>query len=236
MVGSEPLVLDYLVFVQSLKFLLDAEGRFNLFFVYTKVFKTNVFKILKDVKMKVTKMDAHDRLLKFKEQSDYISKGCQDCIDGRPEEFTCPFYIFAHTRSIGEDERVSIFNDDVLMGHIDPMYQRKYRTIEETPSSRLIWAPRLTKPTPQSNSMLFKAYPALDEIKVIWMIPSKELFMQYTKGNMTEHKIVHESIHNFLYEFDRMSARESDDLSDLEVNRIYDLISKNKTKPKFEMI
>ncbi|MEK6884299.1 MAG: hypothetical protein AABY22_32005, partial [Nanoarchaeota archaeon] len=48
---------------------------------------------------------------------------------------------------------------------------------------RLIWMPRLTKPRAETNSMLFKAYPGSDNIKVIWMIPAPEMWKQFQKGN-----------------------------------------------------
>lgn len=186
--------------------------------------------------MKVNRIDAHDRFLKFQEQADYISRGCQDCIDNRPEEFVMPFYIFAHNRTIEMDERIAIFQDDMIRAQIDPNHNRKYMSLEEVPTSRLIWTPRLTKPTPQSNSMLFKAYPQNDNIKIIWMIPARELWGQFTKGNMTEHKIVSESIYMFNNDFEKMSAREDDDLTDTEVDLVYKIMAENKKRPKFEMI
>lgn len=190
--------------------------------------------------MKVDILDAHDRLLNFKQQSDYIGQGCQDCINNRPVQFTMPFYIFAHTRTIEVDERISIYNDDLMHSMVDKTHVRKYRTVEEVPSSRLIWTPRLSKPTPQSNSMLFKAYPPSDNVKIIWMLPARELWGQFTKGNMTQNQIVVESIDKFLNHFEALGAPEEDDMPDNYVNEIYADIAKTyapatPTK-KFEMI
>jgi len=188
--------------------------------------------------VKVTRIDAHDRLLLFKEQQDYISKGCQDCINNRPDEFTVPFYIFAHQRTIEMDERMSIYNQDLRCSLMNPDCIRKYTTISDVPTNRLIWTPRLTKPAPQSNSMLFKAYPGTDNIKVIWMIPAPEMWDQYTKGNMTESQVVGESIYNFKNNKEKMASPEEDDLSMEDVKRIYSEIAKNPKygRAKFEMI
>ena len=149
--------------------------------------------------MKVNILDAHDRLLHFKKQSDYISNGCQECIRKRPQEFgNNNFYIFAHART----------SDDGV-------------------SKRLLWQPRLAKPRAQSNSMLFKYYPASDTIKIIWMIPARELWEQYRKGNLTEHKIIVESLHDFLHNKAKLEEKEPDDLPDFKIDDIYRMISLN---------
>jgi hypothetical protein len=83
--------------------------------------------------------------------------------------------------------------------------------------------------------MLFKAYPPGDNIKIIWMLPAMELWGQYEKGNLTEHKTVKESINDYKTNFERLSAREDDDLPDEVVQAIYAEIAKNKTN-KFEMV
>ena len=185
--------------------------------------------------MKIDKNETHDRLLLFKQQSDFISQGCQDCINNRPQAFgNHPFYIFAHSRTIEIDERIAIFNDQLMKEKLGFSVGQRYRTFEEVPTARLIWSPRLTKPVPQSNSMLFKAYPPGDNIKVIWMLPAKELWDQYEKGMMLENPIVKESIHNFKHDFVKLSAREDDDLPDSVVDAIYAEIGKEKNK--FEMI
>lgn len=187
--------------------------------------------------MKIDKNETHDRLLLFKQQSDFISKGCQDCINNRPEEFANhPFYIFAHSRSIGMDERIAIFNDQLMKEKLGFSLGKKYESFDEVPTARLIWSPRLTKPTPQSNSMLFKAYPPGDNIKIIWMLPARELWDQYEKGMMLENPICKESIHNFLHDFMKMSEKEDDDLPENVVNAIYEEISKNRNGKKFEML
>jgi len=149
--------------------------------------------------MKVNIHDAHDRLKHFGKQSDYISEGCIECINNRPKEFeNHPFYIFAHTR-----------------------------TDEDGSSKRLIWMPRLSKPKAQTNSMLFKAYPGTDKIKIIWMIPARELWNTYQKDKLTESKVVSDSIHAFTFNREVLEAKESDDLMDWQIDDIYTEMSKN---------
>lgn len=155
--------------------------------------------------MKINRLETHDRLLQFNKQADYISQGCQDCIKNRPEEFgTHPFYIYAHAR-----------------------------TADDGVTKRLIWQPRLCKPqVVETNSMLFKYYPSTDTIKIIWMIPDQRMWKQYTKDNMTESKIVIESINNYRNNQKMLSAAESDDLTNEEVDAIYTQISMNRQNVK----
>lgn len=149
--------------------------------------------------MKINILDAHDRLLFFQKQADYISMGCLDCINNRPLEFkNYPFYIYAHAR-----------------------------TADDGVSKRLIWAPRLTKPWPETNSMLFKYYPANDTIKIIWMIPDPVMWDQYQEGNVTESKIVLESIDNFKHHTRKLRSKEPDDLPDHMIKAIMREIGRN---------
>lgn len=152
--------------------------------------------------MKINILDAHDRLKHFTKQNFDIGECCQDLINKRPFG-NYPFYIFAHART----------DDDGV---------RK----------RLIWQPRLTKPKAQTNSMLFKAYPGTDIVKVIWMIPSPEMWDQFQKGLLLENKIVSESIYNFKYFKDKLEANESDDFSDEKIDAIYSEISANASHDK----
>lgn len=156
--------------------------------------------------MKVNRLETHDRLQHFTKQSFSIAECCQDIINQKPFG-DHPFYIFAHART-----------DD------DPS------------TKRLIWQPRLTKPKSQSNSMLFKAYPGTDVIKVIWMIPQEELWLQFTAGKMTENKLICDSIDMYLNQKSKLDAPEADDLSDAQIDAIYRQISYNAKPQKFQMI
>ena len=141
--------------------------------------------------MRIDPLDAHDRLEHFTKQSFDIAECCQNLIDKRPFG-DHPFYIFAHART--DDDGVT---------------------------KRLIWQPRLTKPKSQTNSMLFKAYPGTDLIKVIWMIPAREMWDQYAKGKLTQNKTVSDSIHDFQNNRNKLEEKEADDMSEQQIDAVY---------------
>lgn len=169
--------------------------------------------------MKVNILDAHDRLLHFKKQSDSISVCVQNIINQKPFG-DHPFYIFAHKRTIGLDEKLQLWATGA------------YKAWEDIPEARVIWQPRLTKPAAETNSMLFKAYPGTDGVKIIWIIPDKGQWSAYKKGNVTENKTVVESIHDFKYNRNRLEAKEDDDLTDDQIDAIYASISMEATNKK----
>lgn len=152
--------------------------------------------------MKINRLDAHDRYKQFTKSNFDIAECCQDLIDKRPFG-DHPFYIFAHAR-----------------------------TDEDGTTKRLIWQPRLTKPKAQTNSMLFKAYPGTDIIKVIWMIPARELWGQYGKGLLTENKTVSDSIHDFQFNRKKLEEKEDDDMTDEQVDAVYKEMSVNANRNK----
>ena len=183
--------------------------------------------------MKVNILESHDRLLQFQKQADYIAKGCKDCIENRPREFgNITFYIFAHKRSIELDEKLSLFQDDLKESLCDISYKRKYNRMEEIPSARLIFSPRLTKPEPQENSMLFRNKPPSEDVEVLWMIPDRELFGQYKKGNLTESSIITESVHLFLNNKSKLAKTEKDDIPESTIKAIYREIAHNSKNGK----
>lgn len=141
--------------------------------------------------MKIHKLDAHDRYEHFTKQNFDIGECCQDLINQRPFG-DHSFYIFAHTR-----------------------------TEEDGATKRLIWQPRLTKPLAETNSMLFKAYPGKEDIKVIWMIPDRAMWAQYQIGNVTENRTVLDSIHDFEFNRSKLEQKEEDDLNDEQIDAIY---------------
>lgn len=146
----------------------------------------------------LNRLETHDRLLEFMKGDDYISKGCEDCIKNRPEEFgNIPFYIFAHPRT----------DDDGF-------------------TKRLIWAPRLTKPKAQTNSMLFKVYPP-DNIRIIWMIPPREMWDTYKPGQITHSNTIWESITSFETARETLERPENDDLPEEKIQNLYLEIAKN---------
>ncbi len=141
--------------------------------------------------MKIDLLDAHSRYVDFTKKNFSISDCCQDLINKRPFG-SHSFYIFAHART--DDDGVT---------------------------KRLIWQPRLTKPKAQTNSMLFKAHSGSDIIKVIWMIPSRELWPQYEKDKLTENQTICESIHDFQFNREKLEQKEEDDLSEEMIDAIY---------------
>lgn len=156
--------------------------------------------------MKITTLDAWDRLQHFKSHDHQIGECCQNLIDQRPFGERS-FYIFAHTRT--DDDGVT---------------------------KRLIWQPRLTRPKPQTNSMLFKWIKGTDNIKVCWMIPDRAMWRQYNKGNVTESNIVGWSIDQFENHREQLAANDPDDPSDAEINRIYREISDEAKRKKSKLI
>ncbi len=139
----------------------------------------------------IDRLETHDRLQHFTSQNFSISECCQDLINQKPFG-NHPFYIFAHSRT---HENIAI--------------------------KRLVWQPRLSRPKPQTNSMLFKAYPGTDIVKIIWMIPAREMWGSFKKDQMTASPDILASINTF--ENDRRSLEnpEDDDLSDIEIDAIY---------------
>lgn len=157
--------------------------------------------------MKINRLDAHDRYKHFTKQSFSMSECCQDLINQRPFG-NHPFYIFAHPRT----------DDDGF-------------------NQRYIWQPRLTRPLPQTNSMLYKAYPGADIIKICWIIPKRELWKQYKKGNVTENAMVEEFIHLFKTDRKALEKPEDDDLSDAEIDSIYvELAAEAKRKKQMDKL
>lgn len=158
--------------------------------------------------MKLNLFETHDRLLHFTKQTTDISECCQNLVDQRPFG-EHPFYIFSHARTLDEAERLKLF----MSG--------QYALYENVPSKTIVWQPRLTKPKAQTNSMLFKAYPGTDIIKVIWMIPDRALWGQYAQGLVTANKTVQDSIEDFQHDRQKLEKKEDDDLNDEQIDAIY---------------
>lgn len=149
--------------------------------------------------MKLNRLETHDRYQHFTKQDFDIGECCNEVIKNRPPEFgNRPFYIFAHTRT--DDDGVT---------------------------QRLIWQPRLTRPKAQANSMLFKAYPPGDTLKVVWLIPKAELWGQFAKGLVCENRTVSESIENFKNNKHILERPDPEDLNDEAAWAIYQEIARN---------
>jgi hypothetical protein len=133
--------------------------------------------------MKIDLLDAHDRLEHFMHQGMQVPDCAQDLINQKPFG-DHPFYIFCHPRT----------DDDGV---------RK----------RYIWSPWIWKPRAQTNSALYKAYPGSDIVKVIWIIPPREMWNVYEKGKLFENEIIVTSTRLFDTDRDQLEAPEADDPS-----------------------
>lgn len=148
--------------------------------------------------MKIKLLEAHDRLQHLiKDQSDSISQGCEDCLKKNPLSLRLqsksPYiYIYAHPRT-----------------HIDGVTKVIY------------WQPRLGKPKSQTNSYLFRAISNSDSLEICWMLPPREMWDQYKKGNVTEHETVRWSIDQFLHNREELDRPFEDDLPKDRIDYIY---------------
>lgn len=119
--------------------------------------------------MKVNILDAHDRYKYFVKQDFDIVNCIKDMIKQKPFG-DHPFYIFSHPRT--EDDG---FN------------------------KRYIHQPRLLRPAVATNSMLIRVFPTQpDIVKMIWMIPQRELWDQYAKGFVCDDPFILECIHRYI--------------------------------------
>lgn len=148
--------------------------------------------------MKINRLETHDRLLEFQKQWQTISQGCQECIRNVPEEITSPFYVFAHGRTVGEDEKIALLYDH----YGNPSFNM--------PSLRLIWSPRITKPKAQPNSFLFMAQKSSDVIKIIWLLPRPEMWEMFEPGKMTHNPDIWTSILNYKNHREKLNEPEPD--------------------------
>lgn len=186
--------------------------------------------------MKVKITDAHDRLLVTKKEENVIQQGVMDCkyrndLSLALFEYSNYIYIFGHKREIGIDEKQAIWSQDWSSSILDPGYVRKYTNVEDIPSFRIIWQPRLTKPEPQDNSWLFRTEKNNNDFDVFWIIPQRELWGQNKKGNMMEDPIISESIHLFINDKAKLQEPFTDDLPLERVQQIYKLVLNTKNKP-----
>ena len=141
---------------------------------------------------KLNLLDIHDRHEYFTKQSSFgIGETVQQIINSRPFGDHA-FYLFAHSRTA------------------DDGYQKK-----------ILWQPRLTKPSCETNSMLFKVKPGSDQVRIIWMIPEPHLWDAYEKGNVCESETVAFSIKMFKSNRKALEKPEPDDLTDDQILSIY---------------
>ncbi len=147
--------------------------------------------------MKLNRLETHDRLLHLiKDQSQLVQEGADECLKKNSLSLAyqdrCPYvYIFGHAR-----------------------------TADDGVTKRILWEPRLTKPTPQSNSFLFRAISKTDNMEVCWILPPHEMWFQYKKGNVVESDVVSWSIHQYQNNSEELGKPFPDDFPDDKCKRI----------------
>lgn len=162
--------------------------------------------------MKINRLEAHDRLLHLKkEQSLNVFQGAEDCLKNNPlslayQEKSPYIYIFAHPRSI------------------------------ENGNKALYWQPRLSKPSAQTNSYLFRAQSKTDLIEVCWLIPPREFWPQYKAGNVTENDLVEWSVKQFRYNKIELEKPHADDMSEERMKLILQTIVNEKKQEKIKLM
>lgn len=137
--------------------------------------------------------DAHDRLIHVKkEQALNVFLGAEECLKQNPlslalQEKSPYVYLFAHPRT-GED------------GYTKVLY----------------WQPRLSRPTPQTNSYLFRAQSKTDLIEICWLIPDRAIWPQFEKGKVTHDEMVEWSINQYRFNKKDLAKPHADDLSEMQ--------------------
>lgn len=152
--------------------------------------------------MKLDILESHDRLQQLMErQADVVSKGCEECLKRNPlslalQSHSPYIYIWAHPR-----------------------------TADDGVTKRMLWQPRLGKPKAQTNSYLFRATSNTDILEICWMIPPREMWVNYQKGKVTENETVNWSIAMFQYNREELERACEDDLSDERIKMIYMIVA-----------
>lgn len=159
--------------------------------------------------MKLNRLEAHDRLLHLhQDQALNIAQGAEDCLKRNTlslalQQHSPYIYLFAHPR-----------------------------TADDGVNKRMIWQPRLTKPNPQTNSYLFRAISNTDKMEICWLLPPKEMWPQYKKGNVTENELVIWSIAQFQFNRDEMAKPYEEDMTDEQSKNIYMTIAREMDEEK----
>ena len=159
--------------------------------------------------MKINRLETHDRLIHFKaEQSLNIAQGANDCLTKNRlslalQERSPYIYIFAHPR-----------------------------TADDGVNKRMLWQPRLTRPKAQTNSYLFRAKSHSDICEICWLLPPREMWKTYEKGNVIEHEIVSWSIRLFENNREQLERDHEEDLDNEECETIYRQVIKEMKEDK----
>lgn len=155
--------------------------------------------------MYIDRLETHDRFDYFTKQSFHINDCLNDILEKRPFG-NVPFYIFSHART--EDNGVD---------------------------KRLIWQPRLSKPKAQTNSMLFRAIPFSTHVDIIWIIPDRLIWPEFSKGKITHNPLIEEFIHLFQFDREELERPNKEDVSEEKANEIYKELSAQYKKNKMKL-
>jgi len=148
--------------------------------------------------MKIERLETHDRLLHFvKNQEQNVFEGVNECLTKNElalqlQQYAHYIYIFAHPR-----------------------------TADDGFTKRMLWQPRLTKPSAQTNSYLFRVKSNSDICEICWLLPPREMWSQYTKGKVCESNWTAWSIDMFKHHRGELEKPFQDDLTDDDAKRIY---------------
>lgn len=164
--------------------------------------------------LKVDRLETHDRYKHFmQDQSEGLAKGAETCLKTNPialaiQQKSPYVYLFAHPR-----------------------------TADDGVTKRMLWQARISRPTPQTNSYLFRAISNSDLIEICWLLPPREMWDQYESGKITASELTLWSIDQFKHYRRALAAPHPEDLSDEKGRQIYkEVIQSLKPKPKFKMI
>jgi hypothetical protein len=133
----------------------------------------------------------------MKDQSAKIWEGADECLRRNPDSLRlqekCHYiYIFAHPR-----------------------------TADDGVSKRLLWQPRLVKPSAEPNSYLFRAQSHTDILEICWLLPPRELWGQYDMGKVCESNWAAWSIEQFKNNKKELEKPFIDDLTDEQAVNIF---------------
>lgn len=139
--------------------------------------------------MKIDRLETHDRYLHLlQEQSVNIFLGVEECLRKNPLSLAIQEkvpYVYIYAHSKTDGSR-----------------------------RKMYWQPRLSIPEAAPNSYLFRATSHTDNIEICWIIPPKEFWPQYSKGNVVQSEIIDWSIRMYKCRRLELEKPHADDLSE----------------------
>lgn len=139
--------------------------------------------------MKLNRLETHDRLVHFKkDQEANIFQGAEDCLKRNElslaiQEKAPYVYMFAHPR-----------------------------TADDGVTKVMYWDPRLSIPSCDTNSYLFRAISKTDIIEVVWMIPERHNWTNYAPGMIHADQMIYGFIQLFKNNRQKLTEPHPEDL------------------------